>query len=225
MGQVCSMRQFNVEGHVSDMTALPWKDETFDAVLSISAIHHHHRREIVRAFGEVRRVLKPGGLPLADLPCTTDYRLMRTQDSAGLIAEVSPTPLWIDALAWRKRMMASCRITLRRSRLAICWVLSKSSGCGPHCGYPKTGLGRGASGSLRRVSSRLPPGVLGQVATSETATTIYHSHPACQVAKQFCNIEAATRQAVYGSQQKRRRTANGRKWKRSTTAGIHGMQR
>src|SRR5262249_52379604 len=71
-------------------------------------------------------------------------------------------------------MMASCRITLRRSRLAICWVLSKSSGCGPHCGYPKTGLGRGASGSLRRVSSRLPPGVLGQVATSETATTIYH---------------------------------------------------
>jgi len=93
MGQVCSIRQFNFEGHVSDMSALPWKGETFDAVLSISAIHHLHRREIVRTLGEVRRVLKPGGLLLADLPCTIDYRLMRTQDSAGLIAEVEPQHL------------------------------------------------------------------------------------------------------------------------------------
>jgi len=29
------MRRFNVEGHVSGMSALPWKDETLDAVLSI----------------------------------------------------------------------------------------------------------------------------------------------------------------------------------------------
>jgi SAM-dependent methyltransferase len=90
--EVCSVRQVNFEGHVSDMSALPWSDETFDAVLSISAIHHHQRQEIVRTLGEVRRVLKPGGLLLADFPCTdtTDYRLMRAQVSAGQIAEVEP---------------------------------------------------------------------------------------------------------------------------------------
>jgi SAM-dependent methyltransferase len=90
--EVCSVRQVNFEGHVSDMSALPWSDETFDAVLSISAIHHHQRQEIVRTLGEVRRVLKPGGLLLADFPCTgtTDYRLVRAQVSAGQIAEVEP---------------------------------------------------------------------------------------------------------------------------------------
>src|SRR5215510_11869559 len=90
--EVCSVRRFNFEGHVSDMSTLPWKDETFDAVLSISAIHHHRRREIVRTLGEVRRVLKPGGLLLADFPCTdtTDDRLIRTQVSAGQIAEIEP---------------------------------------------------------------------------------------------------------------------------------------
>ena len=90
--EVCSLRQFNFEGHVSDMSTLPWEDETFDAVLSISAIHHHQRREIVRTLGEVRRVLKPGGLLLADFPCTdtADYRLMRAEVSAGQIAEIEP---------------------------------------------------------------------------------------------------------------------------------------
>jgi SAM-dependent methyltransferase len=90
--EVCSVRQFNFEGHISDMSVLPWTDETFDAVLSISAIHHHQRQEIVRTLGEVRRVLKPGGLLLADFPCTDtiDYRVMRAQVSAGQIAEVEP---------------------------------------------------------------------------------------------------------------------------------------
>jgi SAM-dependent methyltransferase len=90
--EVCLVRKFQFEGHVSDMSALPWSDETFDAVLSISAIHHHQRQEILWTLGEVRRVLKPGGLLLADFPCTntTDYCLLRTQVSAGQIDEVEP---------------------------------------------------------------------------------------------------------------------------------------
>ena len=90
--EACSVRQFAFEGQVSDMNALSWADETFDAVLSISTIHHHQRQEIVRTLGAVRRVLKPGGLLLADFPCTdaADYRLRRTQVSAGQIAEVEP---------------------------------------------------------------------------------------------------------------------------------------
>jgi len=90
--EACSVRRFAFEGYVSDMNALPWADERFDAVLSISTIHHHQRQEIVRTLGEVRRVLKPKGLLLADFPRTetANYRLMRTQVSSGQIVEVEP---------------------------------------------------------------------------------------------------------------------------------------
>ena len=69
--KACADRQIPFQGHVSDMNALPWRDETFDAVLSISTIHHHWRAGIIRTLGEVRRVLKPGGLLLVDFPCNT----------------------------------------------------------------------------------------------------------------------------------------------------------
>jgi SAM-dependent methyltransferase len=85
-------RRVSFEGQVSDMTTLQWPDETFDAVLSISTIHHHRRNEIVRTLGQARRVLKPGGLLLVDFPCTDglDYRQLRERVAAGQIAEIEP---------------------------------------------------------------------------------------------------------------------------------------
>lgn len=90
--EVCAQRLINFDGRVSDMTALPWADETFDAALSTSTIHHHLRTGIVQTLGEVRRVLKPGGLLLVDFPSTNrdDYQLLRSQVAAGEISEVEP---------------------------------------------------------------------------------------------------------------------------------------
>ncbi len=74
------------------MATLRWPDETFDAVLSISTIHHHRRKDIVQTLGQVRRVLKPGGLLLVDFPCTDSlvYQQLRERVAAGQIAEIEP---------------------------------------------------------------------------------------------------------------------------------------
>jgi len=90
--EACAQRRIGFEGQVSDMQTLPWADGTFDAVVSISTIHHHRRAEIVATLAQVRRVLKPGGLLLLDVPCTDtlDYRLLRDRAAAGQIAEIEP---------------------------------------------------------------------------------------------------------------------------------------
>jgi tellurite methyltransferase len=90
--EVCADRRINFEGQISDMTTLPWADGIFDGALSISTIHHHQREGIIRTLGEIRRVLKPGGLLLVDFPCTdtVDYLLLRERVAAGQIAEIEP---------------------------------------------------------------------------------------------------------------------------------------
>jgi tellurite methyltransferase len=90
--KACADRQISFEGHVTEMTTLPWADGVFDAALSISTIHHHRREGIIRTLGEVRRVLKPGGRLLLDFPCTDtlDYRQLRERAAAGKITEIEP---------------------------------------------------------------------------------------------------------------------------------------
>ena len=90
--EACADRRISFEWQVSDMTTLQWADRTFDAALSISTIHHLKREGIIRALGQVRRVLKPGGLLLVDFPCTDslDYRRLRERVAAGQIAEIEP---------------------------------------------------------------------------------------------------------------------------------------
>jgi SAM-dependent methyltransferase len=88
----CAERGISFDGQVSDMTHLPWPDQTFDAALSTSTIHHHRRADVVKALSEVRRVLKPGGLFIADVLCagTLDHRLLKDQVAAGEITEPEP---------------------------------------------------------------------------------------------------------------------------------------
>jgi SAM-dependent methyltransferase len=88
----CHERGIAFEGHVSDMTLLPWSSETFEAALSTSTIHHGLRATIQQTLAEVWRILKPGGVFLVDFPVTdsADYALMRTAVVAGHIREVEP---------------------------------------------------------------------------------------------------------------------------------------
>lgn len=85
-------RQLSFDGHVSNMTTLPWADMSFDGVLSTSTIHHHLRTGIVQALSEIKRVLKPGGLLLVDFPCTDTivYQQLRDLVARGQIDEVEP---------------------------------------------------------------------------------------------------------------------------------------
>lgn len=50
-----------------DMTALPFRPESFDAVLSVNVLHHARPGEARAAVEEVWRVLRPGGLFVAVL--------------------------------------------------------------------------------------------------------------------------------------------------------------
>ncbi|WP_211233099.1 class I SAM-dependent methyltransferase [Solirubrobacter soli] len=44
-----------------DITAMPFKDDTMDAVVSMHALYHVPKDEQANAFREIHRVLKPGG--------------------------------------------------------------------------------------------------------------------------------------------------------------------
>ncbi|GAB4516561.1 MAG: hypothetical protein OHK0046_22120 [Anaerolineae bacterium] len=88
----CAERGIPFEGKVSDMTHIPWPDATFDGAFSIATIHHHRRADIMRAFDEVWRVLKPGGLFFFDFLCTeaATYERYKQQVAQGEVLEVEP---------------------------------------------------------------------------------------------------------------------------------------
>lgn len=46
----------------ADMTALPFQDETFDAVFFHAVLYHQSQTMLTRTLAEARRVLKPGGV-------------------------------------------------------------------------------------------------------------------------------------------------------------------
>jgi SAM-dependent methyltransferase len=63
----------DVDFRVGDMGALPYADDTFDAVVSHGVLDHVPSELAQAAVKEVRRTLKKGGLFYCDLRCADDF--------------------------------------------------------------------------------------------------------------------------------------------------------
>jgi SAM-dependent methyltransferase len=85
-----------VETAACDAAALPFADASFDLALGHAVLHH--LPELDRAFAELRRVLRPGGVLLfAGEPSRHGDRLAAVPKRAGLAA----APLWRRAVGAR----------------------------------------------------------------------------------------------------------------------------
>ena len=64
------LSQQNLHAHLTfhDMTALPYDDEFFDAIICVQVIHHNVIAKIHETVGEINRVLKVGGLIWITVP-------------------------------------------------------------------------------------------------------------------------------------------------------------
>ena len=72
-----------------DMTALPFADATFDAVLSVNVLHHAQPVEARMAVREVARVLRPGGLLLAVVAGPGDCQCLLQRPESPCMGEPS----------------------------------------------------------------------------------------------------------------------------------------
>jgi len=78
-----------VETAAADAEALPFPDESFDLVLGHAVLHH--LPDLERVFGELRRVLRPGGrVAFAGEPSRTGDRIARVPKRGALAL----APLW-----------------------------------------------------------------------------------------------------------------------------------
>jgi len=64
----------NVAFTQAAMTNIPLGDCHFDAVISVSVIHHAVKRDIIKTIDEIHRILKRNGLFLANLASVRDHR-------------------------------------------------------------------------------------------------------------------------------------------------------
>lgn len=58
----------------ADMTALPYAEASFDALIAVHVIHHNRMAAIRRTLADMQRVLRPGGWAYFTVPSTRGYR-------------------------------------------------------------------------------------------------------------------------------------------------------
>ena len=67
-------RLTNIEFIHGSMTDIPLGDCRFDAVISVSVVHHAMKNQIRKAADEIHRILRKNGLFLTNLVSVEDYR-------------------------------------------------------------------------------------------------------------------------------------------------------
>ena len=61
--QIKQITKNKVDLKIGDVfTTLPYKDNSFDAIISVQVLQHSKKRNIKKAISEIKRILKPGGL-------------------------------------------------------------------------------------------------------------------------------------------------------------------
>ena len=91
----------DVQTVVTEAEQLPFEDESFDLVFGHAVLHHIP--DLERAFGEFRRVLRPGGMiAFAGEPSRYGDRLAALPKRAGLLA----APAWRRLTGARRRAVA-----------------------------------------------------------------------------------------------------------------------
>jgi SAM-dependent methyltransferase len=108
-------REFpGVEFRQGDLLDVPAADGEFDAVVALYSVIHLRPAELRRAFGEIRRVLRPGGLVLVSFHIGTEVRHItewlghevdidfRFLDPAEVVAEMEAAGLAVDARLERR---------------------------------------------------------------------------------------------------------------------------
>lgn len=68
----------------ADICNLPFTDSTFDVVISSSVLYHQWVKDIDGALHEVRRVLRPGGLLLVNVPA---YKFLHSAHDDAVMTE------------------------------------------------------------------------------------------------------------------------------------------
>lgn len=69
----CAREGLDADCRVGDITDLPYKDASFDLVVSHGVLDHVHMSDACSAVNEVNRVLTPSGLFYCDLRGTEDF--------------------------------------------------------------------------------------------------------------------------------------------------------
>jgi SAM-dependent methyltransferase len=70
----CRLR--HVKAQRASLTKLPFKDKTFDVVVSVDVLYHLQISSDLKALQELRRVLKPGGILIMRLPANKWLKLV-----------------------------------------------------------------------------------------------------------------------------------------------------
>ena len=110
-----------IEWTLHNAESLPWPDHTFDAVVSMNALHH--MTQVWTVLAEAHRVLKPGGkLVLADFTSEGFDLMDRIHQSEGG-THPRGTGNAAEFRAWLERY--GYRVTLKESRLVFVLVAQR----------------------------------------------------------------------------------------------------